>query len=226
LQDFFKIHPLLTPRTFLGDTAFDAIQIYKELLSGDTFGLNRHFSKAYIPLNNAHIENADYTINEAGIPCCPHSTKLSIDPSFPMRPESSKSHLRCGIPTFKFVCPKMKSVKCDDGKYHRRTFCENPCTPSKCGRMIYIYPEKDLRAYPGAIRGTDDWSETYKIRTAIERSISHFKDSFSLAGRKSPNAKTLHTDLLLAGIAQLFTVILADKLHRRDLFRSIKPLVA
>ena len=31
--------------------------------------------------------------------------------------------------------------------------------------MVYIYPEKDLRAYPGTIRGTEEWDNTYKIRT-------------------------------------------------------------
>jgi len=143
-----------------------------------------------------------------------------------MKAESSKSHLRCGLPTFKFVCPKMKWKTCDDGKDRRRTLCDNPCTDSLCGRMVYIYPEKDLRAYPGAIRGTDDWRNTYKIRTAVERSIGHFKHSFSLADRRSQNAKTLRADLLLAGIAQLFSVLLADKLHRRELFRSVKSLVA
>jgi hypothetical protein len=221
LQDFFKAHPLFNPKTFLGDAAFDSIPIYKDLLTGDTFGQNRHFSKAYIPLNGrSHLENADYTINDDGIPCCPN------DPSLPMKPESSKSHLRCGLPTFKFVCPKMKNTKCPDGKFRRITYCDNPCTPSKCGRMVYIYPEKDLRAYPGAIRGTENWDNTYKVRTAVERSIGHFKHSFALADRKTQNAKTLHADLLLAGIAQLFSVLLADKLHRRDLFRSLKPLVA
>jgi hypothetical protein len=220
LQDFFAVHPLLTPKTFLGDAAFDAIHIYTDLLSGDTFGLNRHFHKAYIPINVARLENSDYTINEDGIPCCPN------DPQLPMKPESSKSHLRCGIPTFKFVCPKMKNTKGVDGKWRRIAYCENPCTNSRCGRMIYLYPEKDLRAFPGTIRGTVDWTETYKVRTAVERSISHFKDSFSIASRKSHNPKTLHADLLLAGIAQLLSVVLADKLHRRDLFRSIKSIVA
>jgi hypothetical protein len=221
LKDFFKTHPLLNPKTFLGDAAFDSIQIYKDLLTGDTFGENRHFEKAYIPLNGrSHLENADYTINEHGIPCCPN------DLSLPMRPESSKSHLRCSLPTLKFVCPKMKFVKCDDGKYHRRTLCDNPCTHSKCGRMVYIYPEKDLRAFPGAIRGSDDWVNTYKVRTSVERSIGHFKDSFALACRKTYNDKSLHADLLFAGIAQLLSVFLADKLHRRELFRSVKSLIA
>ena len=39
--------------------------------------------------------------------------------------------------------------------------------------MVYIYPEKDLRAYPGAIRGTEEWNNTYKIRTTVERDINH-----------------------------------------------------
>ena len=92
--------------------------------------------------------------------------------------------------------------------------------------MVYLYPEKDLRAFPGAIRGTDHWENTYKIRTAVERSISHFKDSFCLSGRRTFNDKTLHADLLLAGIAQLLTVILADKLHQLHLFRSLKSILA
>jgi hypothetical protein len=61
--------------------------------------------------------------------------------------------------------------------------------------MIYIYSEKDLRAYPGVLRGTLQLDETYKIRTTVERSINHFKDSFGLAGHKTQNEKTLHADL-------------------------------
>lgn len=65
--------------------------------------------------------------------------------------------------------------------------------------MFYIYPEKDLRAYPGTARGTEEWDSTYKIRVNVEKSINHFKDSFCVAGRKTQNEKTLHADLLLAG---------------------------
>lgn len=49
LQDFFKSHPLIVPKSFLGDAAFDSAKLYQELLSGDTFGENLHFSKAFIP---------------------------------------------------------------------------------------------------------------------------------------------------------------------------------
>lgn len=95
LKDFFEKHPFIHPKVFLGDAAFDTVQLYKDLLTGDTFGHNRHFERAYIPLNaRAHLENTDYTINEDGIPCCPHDADL------PMRPEGSKSNLRSGLRTF------------------------------------------------------------------------------------------------------------------------------
>ena len=118
LKDFFRKHPLINPRTFLGDAAFDSIPIYKALLSGDTLGhlpdgSARTFDRAYIPLKTgAKLTSPDYTINENGIPCCPH------DPSLPIKPEGNTSHLRCGLKSFKFVCPKMKWENGEDGKSH------------------------------------------------------------------------------------------------------------
>lgn len=92
--------------------------------------------------------------------------------------------------------------------------------------MIYIYPEKNLRAYPGTIRGTEEWDDTYKIRTVVERDINHIKDNLCLAGRRTQNKKTLHADLILAGITQLITVVLADKINHHEYIRSVKPLIA
>ena len=88
----------------------------------------------------------------------------------------------------KFVCPKMKWEYNKADKTNRRVcHCDNPCTTSSCGRMIYIYPEQNLRAYPGTVRGTQEWDSTYKIRVNVEKSINHFKDSFCVAGRKTQN---------------------------------------
>ena len=216
LKDFFKKHPLINPKTFLGDAAFDSIEIYKYLLQETSF------EKAYIPLKNKlKIKGVDYHVNEEGVPCCPN------DFSLPMKREGSKSHLRCGFPTMKFVCPKMKWEYDKTTKKSRRVcHCDNPCTSSSCGRMIYVYPEQNLRAYPGTIRGTEEWDSTYKIRVNVEKSISHFKDSFCVAGRKTQNEKTLHADLLFAGITQLITVMVADKIHKHEYLRSLKPLIA
>ena len=141
--------------------------------------------------------------------------------------EFLKSHLRSGIPSIKHVCPKMKWVYNKETKKSKRvTLCENPCTNSSCGRMFYIYPEKNLRAYPGTTRGTQEWEDTYKIRSAVEKNINHFKNSYCIADRKTQNEKTLHADLLLAGITQLITVVVADKIHKHKYIRSLRPLIA
>lgn len=216
LEDFFQKHPLINPKTFLGDAAFDSVEIYKYLLQETSF------EKAYIPLKNKlKIKGTDYTVNENGVPCCPHDALL------PMKREGSKSHLRCGLPTMKFVCPKMKWEYNKADKSKRRVcHCDNPCTSSSCGRMIYLYPEQNLRAYPGTIRGTAEWDSVYKTRVNVEKAINHFKDSFCVAGQKTQNEKTLHADLLLAGITQLITVMVADKIHKHQYIRSLKPLIA
>jgi len=70
LKDFFLKHPLINPKTFLGDAAFDTAALYPKLLTDNTFGDHKHFDKAYIPLNSrAGLEKQDYSINENGIPC-------------------------------------------------------------------------------------------------------------------------------------------------------------
>lgn len=105
LFDFFSKHLLINPKTFPGAAAFDTVELYQNLLTGNTFGDNKHFTKAYIPLNARYgLENQDYSINTDGNPCCPHDLSLS------KKPEGSKSNLRSRIPTFKFVCPKMKWI--------------------------------------------------------------------------------------------------------------------
>lgn len=55
LKDFFFKHPLINPKTALGDVAFDTVELYKNLFTGHTFGENNHFAKAYIPLNETSI---------------------------------------------------------------------------------------------------------------------------------------------------------------------------
>ena len=114
----------------------------------------------------------------------PDEDKSLVDSKalLPMKREGSKSHLKSKIPTMKFVCPKMKWEYNKADKTKRRVcHCDNPCTTSSCGRMIYIYPEKNLRAYPGVERGSAEWEETYKIRVNVEKSINLFrKVNFSI----------------------------------------------
>jgi hypothetical protein len=222
LKDFFNKHPLINPKTFLGDSAFDSVLLYKQLLAGNTFGPERHFYKAYIPLNSrSTLKNSESFINENGIPCCPNN------PALPLKKEGNNTaYLRNRIARQKFICPLTSWVTGSDGKCRRTCHCENPCTSSISGRMVYVYPEKDLRAYPGTLRGTEEWDNTYKIRSVVEQSINHFKDNLCVVGRRTQNEKTLHADLLLAGITQLITVMLSDKIHKHEYIRSLKPLIA
>ena len=141
LKDFFQKHPLIKPKFFLGDAAFDSVQIYRDLFH------ELHFAKVFIPLRNKlSLPQVDYPIDENGVPCCPK------DPSLVMKCEGSKSHLRCELPTMKFVCPKMKWVFNKSTKKSKRIcFCDDPCTTSYCGRMIYVYQEQNIRAYHSSI---------------------------------------------------------------------------
>ena len=126
----------------------------------------------------------------------------------PMKREGSKSHLKSKIPTMKFVCPKMKWEYNKTEKTKRRVCqCDNPCTTSSCGRMIYVYPEKNLRAYPGVERGSAEWEETYKIRVNVEKSINHFKDSFCVANRTSIHPKSQAFDCLKLKIYKFFCFV-------------------
>ena len=111
-------------------------------------------------------------------------------------------------------------------KAHRHCFCDTPCTSSKCGRMVYIYSEKDPRAYPGTIRDTEEWDDTYKIRTVVERDINHIKDNLCLTGRRTQNEKTLHADLILAGITQLICELpVFFRLNRVSLYLRLKTIL-
>ena len=110
----------IKPSIFLGDAAFDTIEIYKSLFE------DFNFTKVFIPLKvNLSMDNVKYTFNENWIPCCPH------DSSLPMKHEGSKSHLKNKLPTMKFVCPKMKWEYNRQAKSKRRVcHCDNPCTTS------------------------------------------------------------------------------------------------
>lgn len=75
----------------------------------------------------------------------------------------------------KFVCLKMKWEYNREAKTKRRVcHCENPCTTSSCGRMIYIYPEKNLRAYPV-------WNETLQNGLQPTRSVQTSKNQHTIS---------------------------------------------
>lgn len=183
LKDFFAEHPDFHPDTFLGDSAFDSANLYGILMN------EFHFSKVLIPYNSRNessLKKVGY--NAYGYSTCPN------DPSLDMK--------YCGITKekgrtdrIKWICPKMH--------YHKGWICDcqNPCSPAKRGRTTYSYENMDLRMFPGIQRDSEEWNNTYTIRTIVERAINHFKINMCIAGRKTRNHTTTKADVFFAGIA-------------------------
>ncbi|WP_407636663.1 hypothetical protein [Acetivibrio cellulolyticus] len=152
--------------------------------------------------------------NDDGGPLC------SKDSSVPMKPNGwSREEGR--IERFKWRCPQAKLIK---GKWV--TSCDNPCNGKPCGRVTFTSPAMDKRMYPGVIRGSDEWISDYKIRTVVEKNIQYLKEPMACGNLKTRDNLTIKADLYLAGITQLITVILADKIHEHKYIRSLKPLIA
>ena len=209
LSDFFQAHPSMKFSTFIGDSAFDSYENYSMLKN--KFG----FTRAVIPLNPRNSKSSNACFDENGTPICP------LDGSkFQYFGESRGQHRS---PRFKWICPKSvrvpKSMK-------RICVCETPCTDSSYGRCVYTYPNKNFRLYPGVPRDTEHWDNIYKHRVTVERTINLLKDSFALSENRSFRSVSLKADLYLSGIVQLIGVILADKLHKPQYFKSVRKLIA
>lgn len=219
LSDFFKLHPDLAFKTFIGDSAFDSYDNYSALKN------DFHFERACIPINIRNSKRFDnnngsagqkplpVSFDKNGIPLCP------LDGSPFISLGKSKGAHRST--RFKFVCPKSKP----NGR-SRTCTCPTPCTDSSYGRCVYTYPDKDFRTYPGLLRGTEHWDNLYRHRVTIERTIDLLKRTFGVGNRCSTNVKTLKADAYLAGIIQLIGVILAKAMHKPELFKSIRKLAA
>ena len=209
LSDFFALHPGFHPDTFLGDSAFDAIETYGFLKE------EFHFSKALIPYNlrnESTLEKVGYNIY--GYPTCPRDCTLDMK-------YAGHCHEKGRSDRDKWVCPKVHMVKgkwvCD---------CKDPCSTAKKGRTTYTYENMDFRMFPGIQRGSDEWISLYKIRAIVERAINHFKTNMCVAGRKTRNHTTTKADVFLVGIASQLTVIVAHSMNDPQYIRSLKPLIA
>lgn len=212
LRDFKLRHPGLHYKTFLGDAAFDSYDTYSALLR------EFQFERAVIPMSRRNTAGKLVAhLDENGIPLCPNDGS------------QLKFHSVCGGKNrsmrLKFICPETERVKSPNGTTWRCR-CDQPCSASAYGRCVYIYPDADLRLYPGILRGSDQWAALYAKRTAVERSIGSFKHVLGLEQRKTSNSLTTNADLYLAGIVQLLCVVLADALHERHLFHRVRRLAA
>jgi len=213
LQDFRAAHPTFRYGSFSGDAAFDSYDNYSFLLK------EYRFNKAIIPINPRN--SATYgakDFNENGTPLCPKdATPLRLLG----KSGGKKRSLR-----LKYICHNSNAQRLPSGGVTWKSFCNNPCSDSICGKCVYVYPDKNLRLYPGISRDDPAFHTAIKQRTAVERSISTLKDTLGIAGRKTSNVLTTKADLFLAGIVQLLCVLLAHKLHDVKLARRPRKLIA
>lgn len=122
---------------------------------------------------------------------------------------------------FKWGCPKVHMVK---GEWVCN--CKDPCSTAVKGRTTYTYDNMEFRMFPGIQRNSKEWASLYKLRTAIERTINHFKTNMCIVGRKTQNHVTTKSDVFIAGIASQLTVVVAHRMCCLQYIRSLKPLIA
>jgi len=207
LSDFFHAHPSFLYKTFIADSSFDSYDNYT-MLKHDF-----HFDRICIPLNPRNSASAHNDFDKNGTPVCP----IDKTPFTYLGVSGGKNRSK----RLKFVCHKSIKIK---GTTKRICTCDTPCTTKPYGRCVYTYPDKNLRLYPGIIRGTEHWDNLYRHRTLIERTIFIFKDSFGIAHRRSFSAASAKADLFNAGITQLLGLIFAVSINNSKFFKSVRRL--
>lgn len=209
LFDFFAAHKSARYATFIADSACDSYDNYSMLKN------EFKFSRAVIPLNPRNSKTSNACFDDVGTPICPlDGSKFQF---------LGKSGGRNRSLRFKWVCPKSVPVPKTGS---RVCICDTPCTDSTYGKCVYTYPDKNFRLNPGIPRNTEHWDNLYKHRVTVERTINLLKDTFALSDNRSYSVTTLKADLFLSGIVQLIGVILADKLNKPKLFKSVRKLLA
>ncbi|MBN4074893.1 hypothetical protein JYT99_03075 [bacterium AH-315-E09] len=212
LETFFQRHPNFSYKYFLGDSGFDAddnyAYLYEKQLITPIINVN--------PRNKSSLPEPH--INEIGIPTCPNDSTLPMVYDGITREKGRADRV-------KLMCPNVKKTKVM-GKTAFILNCENPCTPSKCGRIKNLTIHHNYRFNSSMPRSDIKWQKLYRVRTVCERSIAQLKSFIQINSSKVRNAVSLKSDVLIAGISQLVSFIL---LYRTKNFKkplAIKSIIA
>jgi len=212
LKNYFNLHSSFHYKYFIGDAGFDSNDNYDYLYN----------SKGIIPIipinprNTKDLPLPGFT--EDGIPTCPRDPSL-----FMIHDGISKEQGRA--PRIKWLCPKASKTK-KSGKTQYSLSCDNPCSTSKCGRVIQVPVKSNVRLHSEIPRSTKKWADLYKIRTIIERSISTIKCTMGLQNTKTSNTKTIKGEVLICAIAQQLVLILASKMCETSHPLALRHLIA
>ncbi len=211
LETFFQLHPDFTYKYFLGDSGFDADDNYAYL-----------HKKNIMPIININQRNSPDLpqpgFNEVGVPLCPN------DPSLPMIYDGiCKEKGRAD--RIKYICPKVTKTTINSKTTYILN-CDNPCSPSKCGRTKNLTIHHNYRFNSSIPRDSLKWQSLYRLRTICERSIAQIKGFIQIKTSKVRNTVSLKSDILLACISQLIAFILIFRTGNSEKPLAIKSLIA
>ena len=195
--------------TFLGDSEFDSYANYDFLRTNG-------FEKILIPINprNSKQSGATFPLTADFAPTCPKIKEPFIPAGIV---KGKKRSLR-----LKFVCPKSRKVK---GKWTCDCALEDKCRETNSTVTTYVYPNGDLRLFPGVQRGSEEWVQTYKIRAVIERSFSSLKSNPAVATPNTYNLAAIRSSVVLAATTKLISVVLTFAVGKPNLMRNLRDLI-
>lgn len=144
-------HPLINPSIFLGDATFDTLTVYRDLLTSDAFGTNKHSSYAYIPLNK-HSSLADTAsfINEDGIPCYPDNSPLCCKKRFIYHCENPCTSFVSG----RMVCIYPEKISICTPMLSEEQKAETTLTKYEPSSKKIIITSKKISALPNVVHKT------------------------------------------------------------------------
>lgn len=212
LDNYFNMHRELKYSYFLGDSGFDAIDNYTYLVKDKNI-------IPIIPLNQRNQSDLPKPgFSPLGIPTCPYDPSLEMKYDGITREKGRSDRI-------KYLCPK--SVKCRiNGRTAYKLSCDNPCTNSKCGRVIQVSINSDYRLNTKIPRNTQQWQDLYKIRTVCERAISQLKSCMNIRSTQLRDTRSIKSNILFAGLTQLIALMIFYKSGTFTNVRAIKTLVA
>jgi hypothetical protein len=211
LETHFQLHPNFSYKYFLGDAGFDADDNYAYLHKKDIMPII-----SINPRNSPDLPQPGF--NEVGVPLCPNDSSLPMNFDGICKEKGRADRI-------KYLCPKVTKTT-----VNRKTtyilHCDNPCSPSKCGRTKNLTIHHNYRFNTSMPRDSIKWQKLYKLRTICERSISQIKNFVQIKTSKVRNTISLKSDILLACISQLIAFILIFRTGNSDKPLAIKTLIA
>jgi len=167
---------------FLADSAHDNLATYKLM--------QQLGCEPFIPLNEknkGHFTYAPCPINDQGIPICKCGDPMIHNGYCPDRMR------------IKWRCPRhagKNSNRESDGHEN------NPCSSSPYGRVVYTYPQTNLRLFTKTPRGSEQWLAVYDHRTSSERSFKRKKCDYRIEQGRVRSREQWFIRYTLAAICQ------------------------